>query len=402
MTMREMGDRVALAPATPAFHVIANCWPLVEGQEFTALCESIVRHGLLSPIVLYEGRILDGRNRYRACMQAGVQPSFEEYTGEDPVEFCRAKNEVRRHLDTSQRSMVAARLATLSHGGDRRTQAASLPVETQATAADKLKVSERSVRDAKKVISSAVPELAAAVDQGLIAVSTAASLADRPANEQRAVAQRLEQGLPAPKAIIETRRDAQRAHLNSIEVREAKAIEGVYDVVCIDPPWPMARIELDARPNQPAELDYPTMSLEEIAALEIPCADDAHVFLWTTHRFLPAAFELLKTWGLKYVCCFVWRKPGGFQPIGLPQYNNEFIVYSRKGTPEFLDTRDFATTFEAPRGKHSEKPELFYSILRRVTAGRRIDMFSRREIAGFETWGLEAPANDNAQPKDPD
>jgi N6-adenosine-specific RNA methylase IME4 len=400
-----IADQSVTSPLGPeyAFHEISGCWPLVEGADFADLCNSIRAQGLLSPIVLHEGKILDGRNRYRACRAADVEPVFVTYDGEDPIGFCKAKNDCRRHLDTSQRSMVAARLANLTHGGDRRSvQPANVPLVTQATAADKLKVSERSVRDAKRVIEHAEPELAAAVDAGLIAVSTAASLADRPANEQRAVAQRLEQGLPAPKAIIETRRDAQRAHLESIEVREAKALEGVFDVVVIDPPWPMQKIEMDARPNQPAELDYPTMSLEEIGALEIPCADDAHVFLWTTHRFLPAAFELLEKWGLKYVCCFGWRKPGGFQPIGLPQYNCEFLVYSRRGTPEFLDTRDFSVCFEAPRGKHSEKPELFYSILRRVTAGRRADLFSRREIEGFETWGNEAPANDNAQPKDPD
>jgi len=178
-------------------------------------------------------------------------------------------------------------------------------------------------------------------------------------------------------------------NLESFETKTAKEIKGVYDVIVIDPPWPMKKIERDVRPNQ-SEFDYPTMTEEELEVLNIPCADDAHVWVWTTHKFLPMAFRLLSRWGLKYVCIFVWHKPGGFQPIGLPQYNCEFAIYARKGSPSFVDTKTFNTCFNAPRGSHSEKPEEFYEVVRRVTGGRRLDMFNRREIPGFDTWGNEA------------
>jgi len=177
--------------------------------------------------------------------------------------------------------------------------------------------------------------------------------------------------------------------LENIETREVKAVQGIYDVIVVDPPWPMEKIERDERPNQ-TNLDYPAMTEAEIKAVDIPTADDCHVWLWTTQKFLPMAFKLLDSWELKYVCCFVWHKPGGFQPFGLPQYNCEFVLYARKGTPAFIDTKAFPVCFNAPRGQHSEKPEAFYEIIRRVTSGRRLDMFSRRIIEGFDGWGLES------------
>lgn len=187
----------------------------------------------------------------------------------------------------------------------------------------------------------------------------------------------------------EIRRKAQQVDLQGIGASDVNPVTGVYDVIVIDPPWPMQKIERDVRPNQ-VEFDYPTMSEEELAALDIPAANDCHVFLWTTHKFMPMAFRLLDAWNFKYVCTFVWHKPGGFQPIGLPQYNCEFALYARKGTPKFVETKAFPVCFNAPRGAHSEKPQEFYNVINRVTDGKRLDMFNRRVIDGFETWGNQS------------
>jgi N6-adenosine-specific RNA methylase IME4/16S rRNA G966 N2-methylase RsmD len=151
------------------------------------------------------------------------------------------------------------------------------------------------------------------------------------------------------------------------------APEGLYDVIVIDPPWPMEKIRREVRPNQ-IGMDYPTMTLEEIATLPIPAADDCHLFLWCTQKFLPAALDMLERWGFRYLFQMTWHKPGGFQPVGLPQYNSELILYGRKGTPHFLDTKAFPLCFDAPRGTHSEKPQTFYDLVARVTYGQRIDI----------------------------
>ena len=198
----------------------------------------------------------------------------------------------------------------------------------------------------------------------------------------------------AATVVRESKRAEHIAKLNDEATKHAKALLGVYDVVIIDPPWPMEKIERDVAPNQ-SEFEYTTMDEAALAALPLPLASETHVWLWTTHRFLPMAFRLLNDWTLTYICTFVWHKPGGFQPFGLPQFNCEFALYARKGAPKLLDAKAAPVCFRAPRGKHSEKPDEFYDFVRRVTAGRRLDMFNRRPIDGFDGWGKESLVNDD-------
>lgn len=166
-----------------------------------------------------------------------------------------------------------------------------------------------------------------------------------------------------------------------------------YGTIVIDPPWPMKKIEREVRPNQ-VEFDYPTMDYEALRAFRVKfqlLADtDCHVFMWTTQKFLPMALRLFEDYEIKYVLTMVWHKTGGFQPVGLPQYNCEFVLYGRIGTPEFLDTKAFDCCFEAPRAEHSRKPDEFYDLVKRVTSNSRIDIFSREKRDGFDQYGNES------------
>jgi N6-adenosine-specific RNA methylase IME4 len=178
---------------------------------------------------------------------------------------------------------------------------------------------------------------------------------------------------------------------------EAAAIEApppveTFETIVLDPPWPMAKIERDVRPNQ-VIFDYPTMSEDELRAfrdeLNKMAADDCHLFMWTTQKFLPLALDLIEHYGFRYVLTMVWHKAGGYQPTGLPQFNCEFVVYARKGTPKFLTTQGFPCCFNGPRREHSRKPDEFYEIIRLVTGGSRIDVFSREPREGFAQYGNE-------------
>jgi ParB-like nuclease family protein len=93
-------------------HDAATIFPLVEGEDLDALANDIQAHGLIEPILLYEGMILDGRNRLRACEMVGVAPRFQEaqLNGLSPLEFVISKNLHRRHLTAGQRAALALTL----------------------------------------------------------------------------------------------------------------------------------------------------------------------------------------------------------------------------------------------------------------------------------------------------
>jgi hypothetical protein len=93
-------------------HPLAAKYPLLEGEEYEELKESIREHGLLNPIWLYEGKVLDGRNRYRVCRELGIEPEFAEYEGNKPEGFGKAQNLDRRHLTPEwRRAQVKAKRA---------------------------------------------------------------------------------------------------------------------------------------------------------------------------------------------------------------------------------------------------------------------------------------------------
>ena len=173
---------------------------------------------------------------------------------------------------------------------------------------------------------------------------------------------------------------------------------GRFSTVVIDPPWSLNPIGLvrEGKTNYDA-LSYKTMSVEEIKALPIKsvCAEDSIIFCWTINKYLPYTFSVIESWGCKYSFTMTWVKNGGIQTPVTPQFNSEWIVVGRFGKLKFKETKAFFTANFWARSGHSEKPEGFYDLLRRVTPSPRIDIFGRRLIPGFVSWGDEAPEGED-------
>ena len=97
-------------------HPIADIFPIMTEEETNDLANDILLHGQREPIWMYEGKILDGRNRHNACLLKGLEPRMADYDGSDPVAFAVSMNLKRRQLDDAQRSVIAAKLATFKRG----------------------------------------------------------------------------------------------------------------------------------------------------------------------------------------------------------------------------------------------------------------------------------------------
>ena len=158
-------------------HPLAAPFPLIEGEEFAELVEDLRKNGLLNPVVVYQDKILDGRNRERGCVEAEVTPGYVEYTGSDPLGFVIAANLRRRHLDAAQRAMIAAKLATTKWGGNRKSENQETNSSLDlADAANRMQVGTTSGKIAK-AIAKAAPEVADEVAAGKSSLNAGAKKA---------------------------------------------------------------------------------------------------------------------------------------------------------------------------------------------------------------------------------
>lgn len=202
------------------FHPYSEVFPLIEGAEFDALVADIKAHGLHEKIWLYDGKILDGRNRFLACQKAKVKPQYRKFAGKDALAFIVSLNVARRHLTEAQRAMAAARIATMKQGT--RTDLASRDAKSQSAAAADLDVSRSSVQRAKKVIEHGSKELQHAVESGEVPLKKAAEVSALPKREQLAAAK----AQPPEDSIPEPDEEARHA---AIEREYAASIDKVME-----------------------------------------------------------------------------------------------------------------------------------------------------------------------------
>lgn len=165
--------------------------------------------------------------------------------------------------------------------------------------------------------------------------------------------------------------------------------EGKFRTLIIDPPWPVEKIARYIRPNQ-VVMDYPTMTLERIAALpiqELMAPSGCHVYLWFTQKYRRFVFELFDKWGVKDECFLTWVKNVGFTPYSW-MYSTEHVLFGRVGDLA-LQKLGVRLDFNGKVREHSRKPDEFYQIVREVSPEPRLDFFSREARDGFQQYGNE-------------
>jgi N6-adenosine-specific RNA methylase IME4 len=377
------------------FHPLADIFPLIEGVEFDDLVADIKASGLHDPIVIHNDLILDGRNRYRACLAAGVEPVFVPYRGDDPVAFVISVNLRRRHLDESQRAMVAAKLATLRLGDNQHSE--GLPI---GRGSELLNVGERTVARAREVIDHGASVLVQAVERGEASVSAAADVATLPEDKQREIVARGEKEILRAAAEIRGRKaEARRAdrieRLLATTTQNAPLVsDRRYAVIYADPPWHFEVYNEESGIERAAGNHYPTMQLSEICALPVGslATDAAVLFLWTTAPHLRESFDVLAAWGFVYKTNIVWAK----DKIGLGYFvrnqHELLIVAARGGMPSPLPANRPPSVISASRREHSRKPDEAYELIERMYPELpKIELFARSAREGWTAWGNQVP-----------
>lgn len=171
-------------------HPYAEIFPLHDGQPLWELREDIKANGLVEPIILYQGKVLDGRRRQACCLnpEVNVKPIYETFLGtdDDALRYVISKNLHRRHLSVTERALIAAQYPIMPHGGDRKSDRfkSSTDTLTITEIAEEAGVSTESLKRAKKVLQGGTAELQEAVKDETFSLSAGAELASAPPERQ--------------------------------------------------------------------------------------------------------------------------------------------------------------------------------------------------------------------------
>jgi len=361
--------------------------PALTAEEFKQLEENCLAEGIREKILTWNGVIIDGHNRFEIATKWNLDYETESkhFKNEEAVKEWMILNQFgRRNLSNYQRSVLALELESVFsekakenisiENKNRSSDSAKLPkresVDTRKELSKVAGVGERTIGMVKKIQSKASEE-----DKDELAIGT------KTINEVYKEIKKAEKK--------EKRVELIQKQIEDIEAGELPELEGLFDVVSVDPPWPYegeskSVTSFDAVGRRVAN-PYPEMSIQEIKDIEMPLMDDSIVFLWTTHKFLPDAFDILKEWGMEYKATLVWNK----EKIGMGAWFRmqcEFCLVGVKGKPYFENTKH-RDIFSEGRREHSRKPDSFFTMVEEITLGRRLEYFSREERTGWEVFG---------------
>lgn len=349
--------------------------PPLTDDEYRQLEENVVRDGCRDALVTWQGTLLDGHNRLRICQEHGLNYlTFELpaiHDRDDAKAWIITNQFGRRNLTPYQRSELALELEPLiaekakekkrESGGAVPQKSAKPPIDTRAEVARAAGVSHDTIAKAKKLRDEAPEEVKDKLRRGDPGVSINSAYRDlRREGRRRSAAEKVAPTLPP----------------------------GQFGLIYCDPPW---RYDHACTQSRAIENQYPTMTIDEICALEVPAAEDCVLFLWATAPKLREALRVVEAWGFTYKTHAIWDK----QKIGMGYWfrgQHELLLVAVRGdvSPPPEDAR-VASVLAYPRNGHSEKPAEVYGLIQAMFPHtRRIELFARGKRKGWATWGNEA------------
>lgn len=417
-------------------HPFAELFPMLSDDDGASLRADLVANGQREPIIILDGKILDGRNRHRQLVAAGLVPDALPPDGDDlwlsryrrfvpmqdgdPLAFVLSLNLHRRHLDETQRAVVADKLATLAVGRPTNStdNSANLQNISRGEAAQLLHVSERTVASVHAVREHGAPELMAAMERGEVSASVgeAAAKAMSVSEQIRALQERNPREFSS--FVREKRREQQYEKKERRQEREAELgarqaalPDKRFGVILADPEWQFKPFAVDTGMDRAPDNHYPTSTLEAIMARPVQniAADDCVLLLWATVPMLPQALAVMSAWGFTYKSQVVWRKaepaPGSHRAGGLVlgtgywfRNAHELLLLGTRGAvPAPAMGTQWPSMVDAAPMRHSQKPAFAHEIAESYFPSLpKIELNARERRAGWEAWGLEAPADVHA------
>jgi N6-adenosine-specific RNA methylase IME4 len=344
--------------------------PPLKEADYNALRENIRAKGVLVPLdVTAAGVVLDGHHRLRAARELGLETV--------PVRLVKPADELlyllemallRRQLEKGPRAALAVELANVQglRAEARERQRANLRNQpevarlpprgkTREVLAPLAQVSPRLMHDVL-LLHEQDPVLFQRVKAGELAPDTAA------------------------RRVRRARRDAQLTSAPPLP-------QGPFDLLYADPPWQLGNPDGPWAP----ENHYSTLPQEQIAAMSIPAAERAVLFLWGVNGELGQALEVMASWGFTYKANIVWVKPS----IGLGRWvrnRHELLLVGCKGGYPPPDPEDLPdSVVEGPRGRHSQKPDRFCELIEQMyPLASKLELFARgKPRPGWAAWGNE-------------
>lgn len=367
------------------FHEVVYIWPKMQSSEFTELVSDIKANGLREPIWRYNGKIIDGRHRYLACKEAGVEPRYQEWDGQGSlILFVASLNQHRRHLDAGQRAMIAVEIEKglaeeAKHnmslgGGDRKSEDAKsgfqrienpiVPIHAAKEAAKVAGTNHQYVVDAKKVIEQA-PELKPMVMDRTISLPDAKKLAKKTEEERNTLVSKVVSG--EAKTVKEAELQIIKENINAqAQAAETKPLvtlaswntwlpgQDPCDLLITDPPY--------------------STDVEDIEAF--------------AKAWLPLALSKVKTTGRAYVCI-------GAYPHELKAYLNvqgclpvaQVLVWSYRNTIGPSPKYDYKLNWQAIlyfKGK--EAPPIDCPIMTEQFSAQEINAPDGRQGNRYHAW----------------
>lgn len=167
-----------------------------------------------------------------------------------------------------------------------------------------------------------------------------------------------------------------------------------YQIIYADPPWKYKCKNPPSSSGRPdccsVEYYYKTMSHGELKDMPVKtlASDNSVLFLWVTVPFINEGLDLMRHWGFSYKTMLTWEKTNKDCMGYYFRVCTEHLLVGVKGKVRAFRSMQ-RTLYSSPRGKHSQKPEFFRTLIDSLGFNDKVELFARQKTPGWDVWGNE-------------